>query len=115
MANIMTTYFCNWCPVLSGSAWALFNIYVELQCQISYFYAWSTNGALPIARWIDGFTLIEHHVPNVPNWTKKKQLDLILRGIYPDNPDYTTLNTTLTKAVQNFILRTKRFSYNETK
>ena len=61
------------------------------------------------------FTLIEHHVPNFPNWTKKKKLDLILRGIYPDNPDFTTLNTTLTKAVQNFILSTKRFSYNETK
>ena len=59
------------------------------------------------------FTLIEHHVPNFPNWTKKKKLDLLLRGIYPDNPDFTTLNTTLTKAVQNFILSTKRFSSNK--
>ena len=60
-------------------------------------------------------TLIEHHVPNFPNWTKKKQKDLILRGIYSEKPDYTTLNKTLTKAVQNLIRSTKRFSFNETK
>ena len=61
------------------------------------------------------FTLIEHHVPNFPNCTKKKQMDLIHRGIYSEKPDYTTLNKTLTKAVQNLIRSTKRFSFNETK
>ena len=56
------------------------------------------------------FTLIEHYVPNFTNWTKKKKLDLILRGINVDNPDLLSLNTTLTKAVQNFITKTNRFS-----
>ena len=56
------------------------------------------------------FTLIEHYVPNFTNWTKKKKLDLILRGINVDNPDLLSLNTTLTKAVQNFIAKTNRFS-----
>ena len=56
------------------------------------------------------FTLIEHYVPNFTNGTKKKKLDLILRGINVDNPDLLSLNTTLTKAVQNFIAKTNRFS-----
>ena len=56
------------------------------------------------------FTLIEHYVPNFTTWTKKKKLDLILRGINVDNPDLLSLNTTLTKAVQNFIAKTNRFS-----
>ena len=55
------------------------------------------------------FTLIEHYVPSFSIWTKKKKLDLILRGIHLDDPDFLSLNLTLTKAVQNFILNTNRF------
>ena len=60
------------------------------------------------------FTLIEHYVPSFSNWTKKKKLDLILRGIHLDDPEFLSLNITLTKAVQNFILNTNRFDYTTT-
>ena len=59
------------------------------------------------------FSLIEHHIPNFNRLTKKRKLDLILQGLDKDNPDFLPLNTTLTKAVQNFVLTTKRFSYSE--
>ena len=56
------------------------------------------------------FDLIEHYVPKFNNWTKKKKSDLIINGIYINNPDFISLNTTLTKAVQNIILNANRFS-----
>lgn len=55
------------------------------------------------------FGLIEHYVPNFKRITKKKKLDLILNGVNIDNEEYASTNTTLMKAVQNFILSTKRF------
>ena len=55
------------------------------------------------------FDLIEHYVPSFPNLNKKQKLDIILRGIDIDNPELKHLNKTLTKAVQNFIMSTKRF------
>ena len=55
------------------------------------------------------FGLIEHYIPNFPNLNKKQKLDIILRGINLDNPEFIGLNKTLTKAVQNFIISTKRF------
>ena len=56
------------------------------------------------------FGLIEHYVPNYNRFNKKKKLDLILNGVNIDNEEYLSTNTTLTKAVQNFILSTKRFT-----
>ena len=56
------------------------------------------------------FEKIEHYIPNFPNFPKYKKLETILKGIYIDNPDLIPLNTTLTIAVQNFILQTNRFS-----
>ena len=56
------------------------------------------------------FERFEHYIPNFPNFPKYKKLDTILRGIHIENPDLLPLNTTLTIAVQNFILHTKRFS-----
>ena len=56
------------------------------------------------------FEKIEHYIPNFPNLPKYKKLDIILKGIHIDNPDLIPLNTTLTIAVQNFILQTNRFS-----
>ena len=58
-------------------------------------------------------TLIEHYIPKFASLTKKKKMDIILQGLNIDNPDFLSLNTTLTKAVQNFILTTKRFTLNE--
>jgi hypothetical protein len=60
------------------------------------------------------FSLIEHYVPRFSNLTKKKNLDLILRGLNIDNPDVINLNTTLTKTLQNFILQIKIFTPNKT-
>ena len=47
--------------------------------------------------------------------TKKKKLDLILRGVNIDDEVFLKTNTTLTKAVQNFIIKTNRFSEIENK
>ena len=56
------------------------------------------------------FSLFEHHIPNFNRLPKKKKLDLIIRGINIDDEDYLPINTILTKAVQHFILATKRFT-----
>ena len=37
-------------------------------------------------------------------------MEILLKGINPDDDKFTQLNTTLTKAVQNFIVSTKRFA-----
>ena len=55
------------------------------------------------------FELIEHYIPKFKNLSKQKKLDIILNGIDPENPDFLPTNTTLTIAVQKFILQTKRF------
>ena len=55
------------------------------------------------------FDLFEHYIPNFPNLNRKRKLDIILKGINIDNEEFTSLNITLTKAVQNFIISTKRF------
>ena len=39
-----------------------------------------------------------------------KKYDILVNGIYPDNPDYYSTNTTISISVQNFIFKTKRFS-----
>ena len=56
------------------------------------------------------FILIEHYVPKFPNLNNKQKIELILNGINNDDPIFNYLNRTLTKAVQNFILATKRFT-----
>ena len=61
------------------------------------------------------FDLFEHYIPNFPNLNRKRKLDIILRGINIDNEEFTYLNITLTKAVQNFIISTKRFTTFEEK
>ena len=57
-------------------------------------------------------TLIEHYIPKFETLTKKQKMDIILRGMNNDNPDFLSLNSTLTKAVQTYILTTKRFTLN---
>ena len=56
------------------------------------------------------FDQIEHYIPRFKNLSKQKKLDIILRGIDIENDDFIQLNTTLTVAVQNFILQTNRFT-----
>ena len=54
--------------------------------------------------------LFEHYIPKFARLNRKQKLDILLKGINPDDNKFTQLNTTLTKAVQNFILSTKRFA-----
>ena len=56
------------------------------------------------------FCLIEHYVPNFPRLNKKQKLELILRGVNISNEEFYSTNNTLTKAVQDFIISTNRFS-----
>ena len=56
------------------------------------------------------FSLIEHYAPNFNRFNKKQKLDLILKGVNIDNSEFFQTNVTLTLAVQNFTLLTKRFA-----
>ena len=56
------------------------------------------------------FSLIEHYYPHFKNLNKHQKLEIILRGVFIDNPDIQSTNITLTIAVQKFIMQTKRFS-----
>ena len=35
------------------------------------------------------FSLIEHYIPNFPKFSKQRKLDIILRGIYIENEDFS--------------------------
>ena len=54
--------------------------------------------------------LFEHYIPTFKNLNRKKKLDILLTGIKTDDPQFFSLNKTLTIAVQNFIIETKRFT-----
>ena len=47
------------------------------------------------------FDLFEHFIPNFKTFTKKKKLNIILRGINTENEEFISTNTTLKIAVQN--------------
>ena len=55
------------------------------------------------------FSLIEHYVPNFLRLNKKQKTELILKGVNIDNEEFYSTNNILTKAVQEFIISTKRF------
>ena len=55
------------------------------------------------------FGLIEHYVPFFPRLTKKKKLEIILKGVNIDDDNLLSTNSTISKATQNYILATKRF------
>ena len=56
------------------------------------------------------FDLIDHYVPFFKTLNKKKKLDLILRGVNLEKEEFISTNITITKAVQHYILSTKRFA-----
>ena len=56
------------------------------------------------------FEIIEHYIPKFKNLSKQNKLNIILHGIDNENPDILSTNTTITIAVQNFILKSKRFA-----
>ena len=53
--------------------------------------------------------LVEHHVPNFSRLTRIAKIDLLLFGIKLNDQDYNRLNVVLTKAIQTYIVQTKRF------
>ena len=55
------------------------------------------------------FDLIEHFIPKFSSFKKSQKLDIILKGFEIENLEFIGLNTTLTIAVQKFIMQTKRF------
>ena len=55
-------------------------------------------------------SLVEHYIPKFARLNRKQKMEILLKGINPDDDKFTQLNTTLTKAVQHFIVSTKRFA-----
>ena len=55
------------------------------------------------------FKLIGHYIPKFEKINKNEKLGIILNGLNGENDDFFHLNIILTKAVQNYILKTKRF------
>ena len=58
------------------------------------------------------FNLIEHYIQNFQTCNKKQKFEIILKGIDIENQEILSTNITLTKAVQKFIISSKRFSQN---
>ena len=54
--------------------------------------------------------LVEHYIPNFQRMNRNQKFDILIRGIYIDNPEIISTNIILTKAVQTFIISSKRFS-----
>ena len=55
------------------------------------------------------FGLVEQHISNFPTLGKKLKEDILLHGYKPENIDNFRKNCEITIAVQNFLLKTKRF------
>ena len=55
------------------------------------------------------FNLAEHIIPNFQTISKKGKFKILTKGIDSDNPDFYQTNKKISLAVQNFILKTKRF------
>ena len=55
------------------------------------------------------FKLIGHYIPKFQKMKKSEQLNIILLGLNFENDEFSHLNTIITKAVQNYINKTKRF------
>ena len=58
------------------------------------------------------FDLVEHYIPYFSKQTRNAKIQILLHGIKVNDPDYNHLNTIITKAVQTFIIQTKRFLHN---
>ena len=54
--------------------------------------------------------VFEHYIPKFNTFNKQKQLDIILNGYDKDDEELFTTNVSLQYAVQNLIIKTKRFS-----
>ena len=55
------------------------------------------------------FNQVEHFIPNFKTFSKSLKYKILVMGINADDPDFNRTNTSISIAVQNFILKTKRF------
>ena len=53
--------------------------------------------------------LVVHYIPYFSRLKRNEKLDILLYGIKTNDPDFNQLNSIITKAVQSFIIQTKRF------
>ena len=56
------------------------------------------------------FSLVGHYIPRFNGLSKAAKHNLLLFGLKTNDPDFDHLNFIITKAVQDFIIQTKRFS-----
>ena len=56
------------------------------------------------------FLLVEHYIPKFKGLSKAAKLNLLLYGLKTNDPDFDHLNFIITKAVQLFLIQTKRFA-----
>ena len=56
------------------------------------------------------YNLVEQFIPNFNRLNKRQKYEALVMGINTKNPEYNYTNTNITIAVQNYILKTKRFS-----
>ena len=55
------------------------------------------------------FNQVEHFIPNFKSFSKSLKYKILIMGIDTDDPDFNRTNTSISIAVQNFILKSKRF------
>ena len=56
------------------------------------------------------FEQVEQLIPKFSTFNKKEKFHILTRGVEALNPDFYHTNKKLSFAVQNFIIKTKRFS-----
>ena len=54
--------------------------------------------------------VFEQYLPKFNSYTKNKKLNIIFNGFDRDNTELFKTNVTLQYTVQNFIIKTKRFT-----
>ena len=55
------------------------------------------------------FGLVEHFLPTFTKLSQKSMEDILLFGYKPNNDDFFLINCRIMKAVQNFLMKIKRF------
>ena len=55
------------------------------------------------------FDRVEHYIPKFKSLSKSLKYEILVMGINSKDPYYYSTNTTITIAVQNFIMKTRRF------
>ena len=56
------------------------------------------------------FSKVEKLLPKFTSFTERRKLEVLLYGLYPDNPDFYQTNKSLQIAVQQYLISTQRFN-----